>query len=60
MYAENRACGKSTTRVEQVKVLFNASKVKVNVQSGTDPATLKQAIEHLGYEVEAIKVKELV
>lgn len=46
--------------VEQVKVLFNASKVKVNVQSGTDPAILKQAIEHLGYEVEAIKVKELV
>ncbi|GAA2907568.1 heavy metal-associated domain-containing protein [Enterococcus pseudoavium] len=46
--------------VHKVKVLFNASKVKAEIQSDqTTPETLQKVIEDLGYEVEAIKVKEL-
>ncbi|MGL9726763.1 heavy-metal-associated domain-containing protein [Enterococcus sp. DIV0756] len=46
--------------VDRVKVLFNASKVKADIQSEqTSPAALKKVIEDLGYEVEAMKVKEL-
>ncbi|MGX7204591.1 heavy-metal-associated domain-containing protein [Enterococcus pingfangensis] len=46
--------------VDKVKVLFNASKVKAEIQPDkTSPEALKQVIENLGYEVEGIKVKEL-
>ncbi len=46
--------------VKNVKVLFNASKVKAEI----DPATtssdqLKTVIEKLGYDVESVKVKAL-
>lgn len=45
--------------VEKVKVLFNASKVKAGFQpEKTSPEMLRKVIEGLGYEVEAIKVKE--
>lgn len=45
--------------VEKVKVLFNASKVKAEFQpEKTSPEMLRKVIEGLGYEVEAIKVKE--
>ncbi len=46
--------------VDKVKILFNASKVKVDLRSDeTSPDALKKVIEDLGYEVEAMKVKEL-
>lgn len=45
--------------VEKVKVLFNASKVKAEFQpEKTSPEMLRKVIEGLGYEVEAVKVKE--
>lgn len=48
------------TGVEKVKVLFNASKVKAEFEpEKTSPERLQKAIEDLGYEVEAVKVKEL-
>ena len=46
--------------VDKVKILFNASKVKADLRSDeTSPDALKKVIEDLGYEVEAMKVKEL-
>ena len=46
--------------VDKVKVLFNASKVKADLRlDETSPDALKKVIEDLGYEVEAMKVKEL-
>lgn len=48
------------TGVEKVKVLFNASKVKAEFQpEKTSSEILQKVIEDLGYEVEAVKVKEL-
>ncbi|GMA07545.1 heavy metal-binding protein [Tetragenococcus halophilus subsp. flandriensis] len=46
--------------VTKVKVLFNASKVKVELDSSvTDAAIIQEAIEKLGYTVEDTKTKEL-
>lgn len=46
--------------VEKVKVLFNASKVKAEIDaSKTSADQLKQLIENLGYTVESTKVKEI-
>jgi len=46
--------------VTKVKVLFNASKVKVELDSSvTDAAIIQEAIEKLGYTVENTKTKEL-
>lgn len=46
--------------VNNVKVLFNASKVKAEFQPDTtSPEVLQKVIEDLGYDVEAVKVKEL-
>ncbi len=45
--------------VANVKVLFNASKVKAEIDaSQTTPESLGQVIENLGYEVQTIKVKD--
>jgi len=44
----------------KVKVLFNASKVKVEIDPAvTDANKIKEAIEKLGYTVEDSKIKEL-
>lgn len=46
--------------VEKSKVLFNASKVKAEIDSEqTSADDLKQVIEALGYDVESVKVKEV-
>ena len=46
--------------VNSVKVLFNASKVKAEIDSSKINAeALSQVIENLGYEVQSAKVKEL-
>ncbi|MCF1685685.1 cation transporter [Tetragenococcus halophilus] len=46
--------------VAKVKVLFNASKVKVEIDPATTNAeTIKKTIEKLGYTVENTKTKEL-
>lgn len=48
------------TGVEKVTVLFNASKVKVEInEKDIQPEDLSKKIEALGYNVEGIKVKEL-
>lgn len=48
------------TGVEKVKVLFNASKVKVEInETDIQPEDLSKKIEALGYDVEGMKVKEL-
>ncbi|BCA85044.1 heavy metal-binding protein [Enterococcus saigonensis] len=45
--------------VEKVKVLFNASKVKAEIDANqTTGETLAKTIEKLGYEVQSVKVKE--
>ena len=44
--------------VTNVKVLFNASKVKADFDdSTTDADQLKQVVTGLGYDVESVKVK---
>ncbi|HIX70295.1 MULTISPECIES: heavy-metal-associated domain-containing protein [Enterococcus] len=49
---------KAQPGVENVKVLFNASKVKADIDaSQTSGDKLKEVIENLGYEVESVKVK---
>ncbi|BAK94572.1 cation transporter [Tetragenococcus halophilus] len=46
--------------VAKVKVLFNASKVKVELDSSvTDAVIIQQTIKKLGYTVENTKTKEL-
>ncbi|AOF48694.1 MAG: cation transporter [Tetragenococcus halophilus] len=46
--------------VAKVKVLFNASKVKVELDSSvTDALIIQQTIKKLGYTVENTKTKEL-
>lgn len=46
--------------VKNVKVLFNASKVKAEIDSAaTSGEQLKSVIEKLGYDVQSVKVKEL-
>ncbi|WJS81062.1 heavy-metal-associated domain-containing protein [Tetragenococcus halophilus] len=46
--------------VAKVKVLFNASKVKVELDSSvTDAVIIQQTIKKLGYTVEDTKTKEL-
>lgn len=45
--------------VKKVKVLFNASKVKAEIDtSQTTGEILANTIEKLGYEVQSVKVKE--
>ncbi|GAB6093055.1 heavy-metal-associated domain-containing protein [Furfurilactobacillus curtus] len=44
------------TGVETVKVLFNASKVKVTTDSSVSEASLTEPIERLGYDVKGVKV----
>ncbi|WP_172188273.1 heavy-metal-associated domain-containing protein [Lentilactobacillus kribbianus] len=45
--------------VEQVKVLFNAAKVKADFDAEqTTAADLANVVTNLGYEVKAVKVKE--
>ena len=47
--------------VSEVKVLFNAGKLKATVDSDqTTAAALKQVVENLGYQVNKVKEKELV
>lgn len=48
------------TGVTKAKVLFNASKVKAEIDSNqTSAAALQAVVETLGYSVESVKVKEL-
>ncbi|AOF48441.1 heavy-metal-associated domain-containing protein [Tetragenococcus halophilus] len=51
---------KKENGVEKVKVLFNASKVKVEINPAlTNAEALKKTIEKVGYKVENTKTKEL-
>jgi copper chaperone len=43
--------------VNSVKVLFNASKIKVEVEPEVEGETLKQTVEGLGYAVKELKTK---
>lgn len=46
--------------VKSVKVMFNASKVKAEIDSSeTNEDALKDLIEKLGYEVKSVKVKAI-
>lgn len=45
--------------VQNVKVLFNASKVKALVDDRLDSADLKRTVEELGYQVKSVKTKEV-
>lgn len=46
--------------VDKVKVLFNASKVKAEIDSSqTSAAALTEVIENLGYEVQSAKTKAI-
>lgn len=45
------------TGIENVKVLFNASKVKVEYNDEINENTIADQITNLGYEVKGIKVK---
>ncbi|GAC46103.1 copper chaperone [Pediococcus acidilactici NGRI 0510Q] len=45
--------------VQNVKVLFNASKVKALVNDRLDSADLKRTVEELGYQVKSVKTKEV-
>lgn len=46
--------------VSNVKVLFNASKVKANFDdTQTSPEQLSDVVNKLGYEVQKVKVAEL-
>ncbi|GEN96066.1 MULTISPECIES: heavy-metal-associated domain-containing protein [Pediococcus] len=45
--------------VEKVKVLFNASKVKIEFDDAVNTAdALAQVVKNLGYEVQSVKVKQ--
>ena len=46
--------------VQNVKVLFNASKIKALVDDGLDSADLKRTVEELGYQVKSVKTKEVI
>ncbi|MEO3719208.1 heavy-metal-associated domain-containing protein [Pediococcus acidilactici] len=46
--------------VQNVKVLFNASKVKALVDDRLDSADLKRTVEELGYQVKSVKTKEVI
>lgn len=51
---------KTEAGVKQVRVLFNASKVKIEINpTVTNAQQLQKVIEKLGYSVENCKVKEL-
>lgn len=51
---------KKENGVEKAKVLFNASKVKVEIDpAATDAEAIKKAIEKVGYTVKSTKTKEL-
>ncbi|WP_165005708.1 MULTISPECIES: heavy metal-associated domain-containing protein [unclassified Enterococcus] len=51
---------KQQAGVAKVKVLFNSSKVKAEIDPDlTDPEKLANAIEALGYDVQGTKMKEL-
>ncbi len=43
--------------VKGVKVLFNASKIKAEVEPGIKGEALKQTVENLGYTVKDLKTK---
>ncbi|MEM1456418.1 heavy metal-associated domain-containing protein [Pediococcus pentosaceus] len=43
--------------VKGVKVLFNASKIKAEVESEIKGEALKQTVENLGYTVKDLKTK---
>lgn len=45
--------------VQNVKVLFNASKVKALVDDRLDSTDLKRTVEELGYQVKSVKTKEV-
>ncbi|QQP83699.1 heavy-metal-associated domain-containing protein [Pediococcus acidilactici] len=45
--------------VQNVKVLFNASKVKALVDDWLDSTDLKRTVEELGYQVKSVKTKEV-
>ncbi|ANK60395.1 MULTISPECIES: heavy-metal-associated domain-containing protein [Loigolactobacillus] len=50
---------KKQTGVENVKVLFNASKVKTDFdESQTTAEDLAAVVNRLGYEVQSLKVKQ--
>lgn len=45
--------------VEKLKVLFNASKVKIEFDDTANTAdALAQVVKNLGYEVQSVKVKQ--
>lgn len=46
--------------VQNVKVLFNASKVKVLVDDQLSGEDLKRTVEKLGYQVQNVKTREVV
>ncbi|MEE6657981.1 heavy metal-associated domain-containing protein [Pediococcus acidilactici] len=46
--------------VQNVKVLFNASKVKVLVDDQLRGEDLKRTVEKLGYQVQNVKTREVV
>lgn len=51
---------KNTAGVDNVKVLFNAGKVKAQFDdSQTNADQLSEVVTKLGYEVESVKVKDL-
>lgn len=43
--------------VKKVKVLFNASKIKAEVEPEINGEALKQTVENLGYTVKDLKTK---
>ncbi|WP_412988364.1 heavy-metal-associated domain-containing protein [Pediococcus siamensis] len=46
--------------VQKVKVLFNASKVKIEFEAAENSAeALAEVVKKLGYEVQSVKVKQL-
>lgn len=46
--------------VQNVKVLFDASKVKALVDDRLDSTDLKRTVEELGYQVKSVKTKEVI
>lgn len=55
---ENAVKGLNGVNQDSVKVLFNASKVKLDFNADAVPITeIEKAIEDLGYEVKGSKVK---
>ena len=60
LHAEDRRCGEGVAGVDQglVKVMFNASKVKLSFDEGqVSIEDIEQAITRVGYEVQKTSVR---